>query len=754
MKKIPVIISICTASLFDRLKSNEKLDLFVSVLIFSLFLPFPFVHGTEKKIEGQILLSKNTEGLSPLQIKRLSEIQRHRKYKKKSQAEREKLRNQKEIAKLQPKYENCKGVNLSSLALLETEQEKDTNASTQADFCFTCSDKEQLKFKEIESLKLLNQSQTQKKNLSTVFREKLMKRVAGQVEVKLFQAQFLKNCVIGNIGWVAKKMKNVDHGLVRAVCEKRKQELKDSIKVRWPYMRINLALSTPEVGKKDTLSSQPEFWLDKTSTHTVKLFKKLPPLSKKELSKAKNIYKDTLLNVPLEKLSRTEFKEKLEQGKPLQSVKEVILTNTDQGNLRKVLLDLRQKSKENYSRVISEMPLLVYLNKGEPSDTELGKAFSQLEGRFEKFLDQIKNPETDMAILLAYESLVEELLGENKSFCLTAERNRHKMEKSENMVEHALLAGALLSAVPCLATGSLLSPACLISGVAFGALSVRVAGKRADQSMDIFLTGKDYETLASLEGKDKEVWIQAALFPMAFLGTTARPVRSLLRVTRKALTVSGKGGKTISRGTKLPTNKKISDQKKLLKKRVSRASSLLGRDLNEIQKQAIKEAHYVGVLQRGKDGVSPARLGNYTQAQLREKNRILKESGFSKEEIRKLMEKSIVGKTVNNDKVMKTIGKKKQEISYVLLNESFFRLIFRLPGEKVSRIAIKIGNNTEGSTSHEILGIPSNASSEEIEKAYRKETLKWHPDHNPDNPEATDKFKKIKAAYEVLKNSN
>ena len=51
---------------------------------------------------------------------------------------------------------------------------------------------------------------------------------------------------------------------------------------------------------------------------------------------------------------------------------------------------------------------------------------------------------------------------------------------------------------------------------------------------------------------------------------------------------------------------------------------------------------------------------------------------------------------------------------------------------------------------YSVLEVPRTATQDEIKKAFRKQAMKYHPDRNPGNKEAEEKFKQVAAAYEVL----
>ncbi|XP_036325730.1 dnaJ homolog subfamily C member 5 homolog isoform X2 [Rhagoletis pomonella] len=58
--------------------------------------------------------------------------------------------------------------------------------------------------------------------------------------------------------------------------------------------------------------------------------------------------------------------------------------------------------------------------------------------------------------------------------------------------------------------------------------------------------------------------------------------------------------------------------------------------------------------------------------------------------------------------------------------------------------------STSGDSLYQILGLPKTATADDIKKTYRKLALKYHPDKNPNNTEAADKFKEVNRAHSIL----
>ena len=55
---------------------------------------------------------------------------------------------------------------------------------------------------------------------------------------------------------------------------------------------------------------------------------------------------------------------------------------------------------------------------------------------------------------------------------------------------------------------------------------------------------------------------------------------------------------------------------------------------------------------------------------------------------------------------------------------------------------------------YDVLGVRREASPEEIKSAFKKLAAQYHPDRNPNDPGAHDKFKELNQAYQVLSDEN
>ncbi|CAI9155285.1 unnamed protein product [Rangifer tarandus platyrhynchus] len=78
------------------------------------------------------------------------------------------------------------------------------------------------------------------------------------------------------------------------------------------------------------------------------------------------------------------------------------------------------------------------------------------------------------------------------------------------------------------------------------------------------------------------------------------------------------------------------------------------------------------------------------------------------------------------------------------ISMSFEKMACNIPNQRQRTMS------TSGKALYEILGLHKGASNEEIKKTYRKLALKHHPDKNPDDPGAAEKFKEINNAHTIL----
>ena len=455
--------------------------------------------------------------------------------------------------------------------------------------------------------------------LEQIFMKKLEKRARGLIQSKIAETERLEACVKGDRNWFAKKAPKVDWSLMKEVCKKDKKALGDSIRRRWPDMRINMALTS--ANPNQFVEGKPN--LNFPLKHEVSAFGSIAPLTKPEQEKAKKAWARHLSQgLTSKKLNGHQFEEAFLRVDNSYLTKNLNLK--DRRDLRKATFDMHQASRDRYRQILEEMPLLAYLKTGNPNNQkDMKQAFSKMKEELNRALKRIS--QGDIGDLLAFGPLVEELLQESQGgYCLVAERASVIAKKEERAKSLSMFAFGMVSALPCFVGGPAGAIGCLGAGLAVGGVGYAVAKRGADKSLGRFLTGKEYERMADLAERDKEKFWELVLIPTAGFGTTAGAIKGVKALVQK-------------------TNQKAElSLANSLKKRQSLAESSLFRALNQKELSAIERAHFVGSGKIGPDG-SPAQIGNYTKAQLRKKHQILKSAGFSNKDIRELMEKGVVG---------------------------------------------------------------------------------------------------------------
>ena len=454
--------------------------------------------------------------------------------------------------KIKSTYSACKNRDLSSVDL---EGAGGSLQETEAKSCMLCFIKKAFGFGEIKEAVSAAQS--------IVFKKKLQKRVIGQIESKLFQTKAHKACIKPDRKWFEDR--KIDWPLMKQVCANQKKELKTSIKNRWSKMRVNLSLISPGI-LEDRIITDRSTWFDSSPSHFISSFKdtSLPKLTAKEKKEAEKLYIDQVSKIPLEHFSGTEFKKMLSQNRPLPGVHSGVkkyLTDKDQSRLRTAVEKLREKAKNSYFQAIEEQPVLAYLERNPPGDKDLDQAFSKMEEKLTDFLKKAKDPEADMGLLLSFKPLVEEILREDAGYCLVAEKARIKAERNESFQNWVLLGAGVLAAVPCFVSGPIGASVCLAGGMGLGVWGYKEANIAKEESLGRSLTGKKFETIAGLSGREREEFLAKLFLPLGAWGTTAVPARAASNIISKAVSKTVKG--TGRKGARLSIPPKTNESQKL-----------------------------------------------------------------------------------------------------------------------------------------------------------------------------------------------
>ncbi|MBX3016925.1 MAG: hypothetical protein KF767_03470 [Bdellovibrionaceae bacterium] len=322
--------------------------------------------------------------------------------------------------------------------------------------------------------------------------------------------------------------------------------------------------------------------------------------------------------------------------------------NACQG-FQKDIKKLNDGVEANQAQIASRNPLVRYLKSANPTAAEIQKAKDEVLADTKKSVERIEaikldnNISSDAESLLLMGGSVQTVLAKNPGLCSGYRTTFENFKKSDRYRSIATAGLAIAGGVTCLgaayASLGTLGAACFVATASLTAGSaeryMQVASQTSALQAGLLGNSAKYEDILAKQREANGLLVETGLSAMGLKFGLGAGIRTADSSVVAAETGARQLAADVVKAETLAANARRFEA-------ADKGAGVLGRQLTATQRDAVESAHVVGRGQLGKDG-TPAGVGNYTWAQLREKQRILKEAGFSDADIRQLMEKGVVG---------------------------------------------------------------------------------------------------------------
>jgi hypothetical protein len=406
------------------------------------------------------------------------------------------------------------------------------------------------------------------------FQKKVKDMVHTKIELKLFEIEMFEACANDDTNWFREK--NIKRDMT-AICSQQIEQIRSSIRERFPLMRRHLALSAVS-HFDEALSNDQSGWYKNNITHGLfRDFSTLKPLGKAETHQVRQ---DFLDEISLKILSAEEKKKgfvttssfnfsvknvsdiltKGRKASPAKSDREILIEfMSDKNNsyhfrnTKSMEEDLHKAHKDEYYKILNQLPLIGYIDDVDiqdphsPSNKNIATALSKTKEKLSTYFSKLKETdqngnEINWDEYSPFTQDIEKVLKKNPEFCEAAETLLKENTRQKSSEIHEELAIATLAAVPCFFGGPVTAAICIGGGLGLGAenLSTALATNTNAEVKNFtdFLGEDQYADFQSLEQINKDVVTQTVLLPLAVFGTLGTEGRAVGKVVGKTVSNS------------------------------------------------------------------------------------------------------------------------------------------------------------------------------------------------------------------------